>query len=367
MSESTFDVVQAAAAELSGSDAGADVQDSGTVQEDAGTGAGEQTPEAQHSDAAGEAAGASAGDKAAASTDDESALAAIEAELVTKTPGLKKGRIPVSRHQAVLTRERRQAEEKIKALEAFKAKADDYGSESVQTALKVMKLAENHPEVFVKQVLLNDPRYRSVLEGLAKPAPVAAPAAKAEEPIGEQPKPDVLLPDGTIGYSAQQMQKLLDWRLTSEKQSSKAEREALEKRLADLDAKFKPIQEQREAQEKVGSALSQMKALLDDARTNWPGFKDHEADIRAELSKPGNGRMGLDAAYRAVVLPRLMADKTKMEADIRASILAELNKAKPTDRRTTAGAAEATVNDDDTPADSTESIVKKALRELNAA
>ncbi len=83
-----------------------------------------------------------------------------------------------------------------------------------------MNLAEQRPDVFVKHVLLNDPRYVKVFEGMieeavakrgATAAPAGAPAAAPA--VTELPKPDSLLPDGSLGYSAEATQKVVEHHL----------------------------------------------------------------------------------------------------------------------------------------------------------
>lgn len=381
MSDTTFDLVQAAAADLS-ADSGSDAGVSGDISADAGTTPGAETG-AETSADSGAAAASADGTPAAASdsgaqpaaqaadADEAAQLAAIEAELVTKTPNLKKGRIPVSRHQAVLTRERRQAEEKIKALEGLRAAADQFNSEPVQTALKVMKIAQDNPDAFVRQILMNHPSYRPIFDALLKPSAQPGQTAPPETTTAtvptERPAPDVLLPDGTIGYSAKQTQALVDWFSAQERQSRTKERAELEKKLADLQGTIKPFQEEAVARREIGNAMQRMKTLLDDARKNWPSFSVHEAAIREELKKPGNERQTLEQAYRAVVVPKLATDRTKLEAELRQSILAELNKAKPVARNGATGAAVAVADDDNESSNPTEDIVRQSLRALNAA
>lgn len=379
MSDTTFDLVQAAATELS-ADSGTDAAVTGDISADTGAGssadAGTETTPGAEAAATPESAepadkGSPAVTQQAADTDEAAQLAAIEAELVTKTPNLKKGRIPVSRHQAVLTRERRQAEEKIKALEGLRSSADQFNSEPVQTALKVMKIAQDQPEVFVKQILMNHPSYKPIFDALLKPAAQPGQAAptvtQTVEPPAERPAPDVLLPDGTIGYSAKQTQALVEWLGAQERQSRTKERAELEQKLAALQDTLKPVQEAEAARREIGSAMQRMKTLLDDARKNWPAFAAHETAIREELKKPGNERQTLEQAYRAVVIPKLTTDRAKLEAELRQSILAELNKAKPVTRSGNTGAAVAVAEEDTESSSPTEDIVRQSLRALNAA
>ncbi len=108
-------------------------------------------------------------------------------------------------------------------------------------------------------------------------------------------------------------------------------------------------------------AVSRQRGVLEDARSNWPGFKDHESLIRAEMFKPGNDRMTLDQAYRKVVVPTLAVNKDTLRAQIRAEVLADINKARPVATRT----ATPDVTVANAAAMTTEQLVRAASRQLN--
>lgn len=305
-------------------------------------------------------------DTVAAPKEDEVTLRALEAELLAKNPNLRKGRIPAARHQAILTRQRRLHEAQVKEFEVARAQATEYTSEEVQNRLRAASLFEHNPEVAVRQVLMHDPRYRAVFEALARelvpPAPATPPPAKSDEPA-EPPKPDVLLADGTVGYSAEATKRLLAYQLQQERQTAAQDRQALEARVKAFEDQFKPFAERQAIDARLGESMTRMKALVDDARRTWPGFTDHEPAIRAELNKPGNERLTLDAAYRRVVVPNLSTSREQIEAEVRAKVLAELSKAKPASGRPSSPE----FRDDAASGMSTEQIVRASLRQLEAA
>jgi hypothetical protein len=296
---------------------------------------------------------------------EEQSLRAIEQELIAKNPNLKKGRIPTARHQAILTRDRRRAEAQIAELTPLKELAQQFQSEDTQVRLKVANLMEKDPEALVHKVLMHDPRYRAIFESFAKPAaaPAAAPAPQSAPPAPtEKPAADVLLPDGSVGYSAQRASELIEWRIAQERTAAEQREAALAKRIEQFEQQFEPIVREREDTAQFNAAVTRQRGVLEDARTNWPGFKDHEAAVRAEMFKPGNERMTLDQAYRKVVVPTLAVQRDQLRATLRAEILAEINKARPVVTRQ--GTPDVSAPN---PASmTTDQIVRAATRSLNA-
>jgi len=75
-----------------------------------------------------------------------------------------------------------------------------------------------------------------------------------------------------------------------------------------------------EKHQKVQAFIPQVRAQIAEAQT-WPLFAEHEAEIVKALQ--GNDKLTLEGAYRQVVYPKLVADRTKM----REEILKEVQKA----------------------------------------
>jgi hypothetical protein len=189
------------------------------------------------------------------------------------------------------------------------------------------------PKAFLAKLAQHDPRYQAFLEPPAAPvAPVA--------PVGEMPDPDITLQDGSRTYSIDGLKKLLEWNTAN-----------VEARLMPkLDERLKPWQEReqaakaREEGEKVTNAVREKTRSLIAEAQNWPGFKEHEADILkalqadTEQARAAGKRptLSLDAAYRQAVLPKLQADRNKM----REELLKEINGAAAKTPTTTHGGAE---------------------------
>lgn len=299
-------------------------------------------------------------------------LREIEEDLLRENPKLAKGRIPVVRHQAVLTKARAEAEA---AMQPLRQAAEEYRSEGTQARLKLAALAESDPDRFMS-VVLHDPRYRQVIESIARnlpkadaePAKVAkAPAAAVEvEEALPEPKPDVLNDDGSFGYSQAQAAAHVRWQVQQERIRLQQHTKALEQKIAAIESQHKKTLEQQTHTAIVQDARVRMSTLLQTARETWAGFKEHEKEIGAELKKPGNERVTLDEAYRRVVMPKLAVTRETLKAQIRKEVLAEINKApakapvtRPSSPDTTGVATSGPL--------STEQIVRQQLRRAAAS
>lgn len=216
------------------------------------------------------------------------------------------GNIPVDRHQAVLTKTRQEYEQKLERLKWAEQYQDP---QVVQQRLAIAELADRNPGEFLRQyveAVRSNPQFANVIDevlGGARQAP-------ADDPM---PEPDIPLADGRNVYSSDQMQRLLEWQ---------------EKRITN---RFKPFEEERAATQAWNQALSQAAPKLEQMRRSWPGFADHQDEIRAVMAQQrASGRpVDVNEAYRTVVIPKLRTDEAKVRADERAKVLAELN-AKPT-------------------------------------
>jgi type II secretory pathway component PulK len=210
------------------------------------------------------------------------------------------------------------------------------------------------PKAFLEKLAQHDPRYRAFLETPAAPAQAVAPTA-------EMPAPDVTLHDGSQTYSLDGLKKLLEWNTAN-----------VEARLMPkLDERLKPWQDRekeakaREEYEKAKSVASERARSMMAEAQNWPGFKEHEADILkalqadTEQARAAGKRptLSLDAAYRQAVLPKMTADRNKM----REELLKEINGAAAKTPTTTHGGAEVVKKQG--PAD-TRSIASRVIDQL---
>lgn len=308
MSADMMDVVQAAVAEHpdSAAQTGVDAND--------GSSDAAETPVETVETPAAETPDESGKTDAAPSEDDE--LKAIEAELIQKDARLTKGRMPSSRHQAVLTRERRKHEAAIEAeRKTLSEKYKPFEDQTFQQKIKTLELAETDPDRFIA-ILQTLPHYKARLDALVESAvstrqPAAPKAPAAPE---EMPQPDRLNPDGTYGYTAEGVQKLLDWR-DAQHEKKLAEREAA------LSAKLEPVLAKERGAQMREAATSRYSQILTHARNYWEGFQEFEADVQAHISaQPATQFPDLQAAYDAVVRPKLTERRQQAEADTKAAI-----------------------------------------------
>jgi hypothetical protein len=253
-----------------------------------------------------DAAPAADADPAAPPAADKAPVAEAEVPDLTEAE-LAGPSLPLHRHKAVLTKARNEKaaiEAKLKELEW--ANVPD-----AKDKLAAIHIADTNPELFA-QVLFNDPKFAPIfkrLMGAQAPAQPAEVPAAAKAATVEKPQPDVLLPDGTLGYSQAVQDQLLAWHTQQLEDKLNG---TLKEKLSRID----PILQEREAQTAFSKEVEKQKVHVQHARKNWVGFEKHENDIKALLNKQGNENMSLDEAYRTVVVPRLVADRDAMRKEI---------------------------------------------------
>lgn len=214
------------------------------------------------------------------------------------------GSIPVPRVRKILENARAKARAEVEQQLAWARELDRSKTEE---AVKVFQFAEQNPVEFYRLVterLRSDPRYAAEIERFFSPA---QPAAEPEKPKDEKPQPDVLLEDGRLVYSAEQMEKLLGW-----------QERRYETKLTD---KVKPFEQAQRQQEQQIALERESQRVMKEVLT-WPGMTDKEnqkAVAEAMLAQ----KLNVDQAYRAVVLPRL-TDTASIEKRVREQVLAEL-------------------------------------------
>lgn len=232
-------------------------------------------------------------DKKPADPDDLSAIP----EKITQFGKERENRIPYSAVKRIVgNAEKRAVEtalkeptEKLKTYEARLSNIDNLG-----------KIAETDPDRFIAILAKNNKAYEKYLQPAAVQPAVPAKPTDLNEPM---PQPDVELADGTRSYSLEGLQKWGEWR---DRQTE-----------ARLDAKFgkrvEPFERAEAGRKALAESAQRIEAQLKEAR-QWPGFTDHEKAIGEYLVQ--NPKHSLDAAYRAVVIPKFRSDRDAMRADI---------------------------------------------------
>lgn len=248
--------------------------------------------------------------EAAKVEDEEAALKALEKELIDKTPTMARGRIGVSRHQAVLTRNRNKWDEEKKALtaqiETLKKSSDD---PVMKGRLELLKIAQDDPPRFFGALKTNA-QYQALIraeaEAIAKTiAKESTPAAEVKAPVDDKaPEPDVLLADGRVTYSAEQMLKYNEW--VTRQLTGKFNAE-----LEKVRGEVKPIADEREHQKQLSAAFERQTKLIAQAEKDLPGFTENKAKIGELMRRPESIQAGMSIyeAYARIVPSQIEAAK----------------------------------------------------------
>lgn len=132
-------------------------------------------------------------------------------------------------------------------------------------------------------------------------------AASGVTVTDDMPTPDQQLSDGTMVYSMDGLKALNAWNRT----------QARKETLAEVDKQFGPMQkawnEHKASQDRMNVIIPQVQQQMADART-WPMFNENEAEIVKALQ--ATEKLSLEGAYRQVVYPKLVADRTRMREEI---------------------------------------------------
>jgi hypothetical protein len=264
-----------------------------------------------------------------ASDDDD--LKALEKELTAKNPKLAKGRIPVSRHQAVVERTRRLAQAERDAAVADARKAyESYESPEFRAKIQALTLAETSPKQFLSDVLLKTPAYQRLMEEIVQERMKGVTPAPKDEVDEGPPKPNYLYPDGvTLGYDAEGQQRLIEYQ---RRQAVREATKSAEAKIAEIQAQvnetLQPIITAQQAQKNLAESTARV-APIYQAAIRWPGFKDYENDIRVEMNKPAydglSAQQALERAYDAVVPGRLQVKEETRVAELKAQWVKEMN------------------------------------------
>jgi len=256
--------------------------------------------------------------------DDFATKFGIQANSVTG----RENRIPYSRVKAIVAKNEKDTvarltkefEEKYKSYGDYETKVKDYEGRLERVA-QFENILENDPRTFLT-MLSQHPSYTAFfqhIEQLAAQGPTQQ-AQTQVDPNADMPQPDQQYPDGTMGYSMQQLQALLDWK----------EKKAVEKAISQVEERYKPIEQQWQAQERYAKMVPVVEKQIAEART-WDKFSELEDKIVGLLA--ADKSLSLERAYmrayqeymQSEVLPKYTTDRNT----IRQEVLAEIKK-KPT-------------------------------------
>lgn len=131
---------------------------------------------------------------------------------------------------------------------------------------------------------------------------------RAPAPMGDQPPPpDFQDGQGNQFYSARAQQARDEWLM------AKMREDILGEVAPNLET-VQQLQQERQLEQQRQVVQSQMLGHLNEARTTWPQFREHEAEIKAALAKapltgghPAEEAVLLQRIYRQIVGPKLDA------------------------------------------------------------
>ena len=257
--------------------------------------------------------------------------------LTTEFKGNKFNRLPYNRVKAIVENARKKAaEESAAALAEHQRKIQQYetAAQTWQREQQELREMARNPEQFLRALSEASPAYKELVErALAR--------QEAQQPPQANIEPDVVLPDGSFGYSNAAAERLYQQRLALAEQSISAK----------IAKQFEPIVSEFQARKAYEEMVPRVKQQLAEAQ-KWPLFSEHQEAIRVAME--ADRRLSLESAYRQVVFPKLQSDRDKM----RAEILAEIN-----------GKAKAATSPSATPAapppgkaQSIDEIIREAVR-----
>lgn len=255
--------------------------------------------------------------------------------------GNKYNRLPYSRVKSIVENAKKKAaEEHAAALAEHQTKLKEYetASQTWQREQNELRQMAANPEQFLRALAVANPAYAEIIER------AFAKQEQRQQPQQQHIEPDVVLPDGSFGYSAAAAERVYEQRMKA------AEQQMLEK----LSKRFEPIESEFRARKAYEEMIPRVRQQLTEA-SKWPLFSENQDAIRTAME--GDRSLSLEAAYRAVVLPKLQSDRDKM----RQEILAEINgKAKAAATPAAVPAAAAPASKDQ----SVESIIRAAIRKV---
>lgn len=124
------------------------------------------------------------------------------------------------------------------------------------------------------------------------------------------PEPDEELADGSKVYSIQGLQNVLDWKA---KQIEARIGKQFEDRNAALQKQYEPMEKEWRERRRLEAARPVVQKQLEEA-AKWPLFKENEEGIAVYLEK--NPRANLETAYREVVFPKLLAERSQIKQGV---------------------------------------------------
>lgn len=198
------------------------------------------------------------------------------------------------------------------------AKVTDYESR-LDAVGQFENVMANDPQKFLT-MLARIPAYREFFEFVENAQQVMQGNQPAQQPQGQapvatnpedvMPEPDEELSDGSKVYSMEGLKKLLAWNAAQAEARITAKYET---KLKEIDARYGPMAQKWQERERIEATLPVIRKQIEEAR-QWPLFNESEAEILGALRKDTG--ISLEAAYRQVVFPKLVAERNKVRQEV---------------------------------------------------
>lgn len=274
----------------------------------------------------------------------EREMAEFGVQLKPLIPGKRENAIPQSRVKQMVEKAREKwtkaHQTELQAREAKLAAAEKAHQDLIQMALR-------DPETNLRQLIEANPAYKDAVQKVMGIAPEAVTSAAPGDPM---PQPTGQFPDGSAGYTPEDMTKLMEWN------ARRAEERAYKRYEADANKRFGPIQREWQAQKAFEAQVPQLRERVAKAEALWGAdrMKKHEAEITAKLKASPNPTDHWEQIVAEVMVPKLAAERTSM----REEILKELKAAPAAAAK---GAPAATAADTPTGSRTLEQVIKDEL------
>lgn len=193
------------------------------------------------------------------------------------------------------------------------------------TVKNVDRLIATDPDRYITMLAGIHPEYKKFLNGGKTEAPKDGKPAenKAVTDLGPRPAADHKFEDGSMGYTPEQHEKLLDW------VANKAKADALAEARTEMDKRFKPLDDQRKSQEDYDKRVDGVRAEAGRIRDAYGAdvVKKYENQIVDHMKK--NPTMSPTQAAREIIVPAMQADRNKMRTELLAELGQRPKAAKP--------------------------------------
>lgn len=279
---------------------------------------------------------------------DDDDLSKIPEHFIDKRGQKRENRLPYSAVKRIV------ANAQKKATTELTAKVTDYEGR-LQVLDRLGEIAEKDADRFIQILATQSPekysKFLAVIDG-GKVDPKAKTAPVTDD--DPEPEPDVHFADGSSTYSKAGLAKLREW----------DRRQATKTVLAEVDKQYGGVKKSFDAAQTRAQYQAQIDVQVRHAVDNWPGFREHAKDIFEALRGDKTGRMSLDDAYRAVVVPKLQESAKVNRETLRAEILKEIQAAPAATATTT---TTATPPPDPAKPRDLEDIIRESIRKKGRA